>query len=90
MPSQIRVDEITNLEGTSGPEFPFGVSIPSGNLIINGDINITGVMTAGHISATNVTAGIVTAASFEGDASGLDGLPILGESKAIAFAIIQS
>ena len=53
-------------------------------------INLTGVLTAGHVSATNVTAGIVTATSFEGDASGLGGLPVLGESKAIAFAIIQS
>lgn len=90
MPSQIRVDEITNLEGSAGPQFPFGVTIPSGNLVINGDLNLTGVMTAGHVSATNMTAGIVTATTFEGDASGLGGLPVLGESKAIAFAIIQS
>lgn len=90
MPSQIRVDEITNLEGNAGPEFPFGVTVPSGNIIINGDLNLTGVITAGHFSATNMTAGIVTATSFEGDASGLGGLTVLGESKAIAFAIIQS
>lgn len=90
MPSQIRVDEITNLEGNAGPEFPFGVTIPSGSLVINGDVNLSGVITAGHISATNVTAGVLTATSFEGDASGLGGLPVLGESKAIAFAIIQS
>ena len=90
MPSQIRVDEITNLEGNSGPEFPFGISIPSGNLVVNGDINITGVLTAGHVSATNMNAGVINATSFEGDGSQLGGLPVLGESKAIAFAIIQS
>ncbi len=91
MASQVRVDQITDVEGTGAPELTYGATLPSGSVLTcNGNLNISGIATVGFITATNMTAGIVTATSFVGDGSQLSGLPVLGESKAIAFAIIQS
>lgn len=90
MPSQVRVDSIVNLNGDSAPELTYGATIPSGaTLTSSGNFNISGVATVGFLTASNVTAGVITATSFAGDGSGLTGLQVLGSSKAIAFAIIQ-
>ena len=90
MPSQIRVDSIVNLNGDSAPELTYGATIPPGStLTSSGNFSISGVATVGFLTASNVTAGVMTATSFVGDGSGLTGLQILGSSKAIAFAIIQ-
>ena len=92
MPSQIRVDSITDLNGTGPVELLYGGSFPSGSkLTVNGDVNITGVSTVGFLTAANASIiGIVTATSFVGDGSGLTGVQSVGESKSIAFAIIGS
>lgn len=91
MASQVRVNQITDIEGTGAPELTYGATLPSGStLTSSGNVNISGIATIGFITTTHMTAGIVTATSFVGDGSQLSGLPVLGESKAIAFAIIQS
>ena len=94
MPSQIRVDTITDLNGSGPVELTYGASFPSGSqLNIQGDVNInaTGISTVGFLSATSINAsGIVTATSFVGDGSGLLAVPTVSASKSIALAIIGS
>ncbi len=90
MASQVRVDQITNLNGDGAPELVYGATVPSGGTFTaGGDLNLTGVTTVGFLTTQNVTVGVITAASFVGDGSGLTGLPVLGEAKAIAFAYLQ-
>jgi len=90
MASQVRVDQITDFLGNGAPELVYGATVPSGaTLIANGDLNLTGVTTVGFLTTQNATVGIVTAGFFVGDGSGLTGLQVLGEAKAIAFAYLQ-
>ena len=90
MPSQIRVDSITDLNGTGVVELTHGASFPSGSkLTHNGNINIVGVATIGLLSATDMNvSGIVTASSFVGDGSQLQGVQSVSESKSIALKVI--
>ncbi len=90
MASQVRVDQITNLNGDGSPELVYGATVPSGQpFTVNGNLNLTGVATVGFLTTQNATVGIVTASFFVGDGSGLTGLSVLGEAKAIAFAYLQ-
>ena len=90
MASQVRVDQITNLNGDGATELVYGATIPSGQPFnVGGDLNITGVTTVGFLTAQNATVGVITANKFVGDGSGLTGLQVLGEAKAIAFAYLQ-
>jgi len=73
--STLRVNKISNLNDDGPVEFTKGIEIPAGQLL-NGNINITGV---------------VTATSFVGSGIGLTTLGVPGEvrtSKAIALTII--
>ena len=92
MPSQIRVDTITDLNGSGPVELTYGASFPPGSqLNIQGNVNIsaTGISTVGALSATSINAsGIVTATSFVGNGSGLTGVPSVSASKSIALKII--
>ena len=92
MPSQIRVDTITDLNGSGPVELTYGASFPSGSqLNIQGNVNIsaTGISTVGFLSATSINAsGIVTATSFVGNGSGLTGVPSVSASKSIALRYI--
>jgi len=92
MPSQIRVDSISNLNGSGAVELTYGASIPStGKVKVEGNINIAGVSTVGFLTVTNANiSGVITATSFVGDGSGLTGIPVATEAKTIAFAIIGS
>ena len=91
MASQIRVDQVVDVAGPGAPELTYGATLASGGTFdVSGNLNITGIATVGVVTATNVVAGFVTASNFAGDGSQLTGLTVLGESKAIAFAIIQS
>lgn len=92
MPSQIRVDSITDLNGTGAVELTYGATLPSGSrLTVNGNLNVSGVSTVGFLTASNANiTGIITASSFKGNGSGLIGVPSVGASKSIAFAIIGS
>ena len=68
--SEIRVNTIVAAEGTSAPNLPYGVSIPTGMGITGaGAINITGVCTAGIVTATNLYG------TLNGNATGLTGTP---------------
>ena len=92
MPSQIRVDSITDLNGTSATELTYGAILPAlSKLTVNGNINVAGLSTVGILSATNaVVTGIVTATSFRGDGSQLTGVQTVSTSKSIALAIVGS
>jgi len=71
--SRIRADKIVNRAGTGAPQLTYGASIPVGyGLTGAGDINITGVATAGSFSGAltgNVTGNVT------GNATGLSGTP---------------
>ena len=92
MPSQIRVDSITDLNGTGATQLTYGATLPSGSrLNVQGNVNISGVSTVGLLSATNVSvSGIVTATSFIGDGSGLSNITTVSASKSIALKYIIS
>ena len=92
MPSQIRVDSITDLNGNGPTELPYGATLPTGSSFdIQGNINVSGISTVGVISASSaVVSGIVTASSFVGDGSGLTGVKTVNAGKSIALAIIGS
>jgi hypothetical protein len=92
MPSQVRVDSISNLNGDGPITLPYGASFPSGTgFDIVGNMNVAGVATVGIISATGaVVSGVVTATSFVGDGSGLTAVPSVSSAKSIALAIIGS
>ena len=88
--ARLKVDSIRNRNDDGAPSLPKGASIPSGaTLTANGNLSVTGVSTVGFLTTQNATVGIVTASSFVGDGSGLTGLSVLGEAKAIAFAYLQ-
>jgi hypothetical protein len=88
--ARLKVDSIRNRNDDGAPSLPKGATIPSGaTLTANGDLNLTGVTTVGFLTTQNAIVGIVTAGSFVGDGSGLTGLSVLGEAKAIAFAYLQ-
>ena len=51
--SEIRVNTIVAAEGTSAPNLPYGVSVPTGmGLTGAGGINITGIITAANFDGT--------------------------------------
>lgn len=90
MASQVRVDNIADLNGTGSVEFSKGATIPSGQTLTNnGNFNITGVSTVGFLTASNISvSGIVTATSFIGNGSGLFGINVVSPAKSIALKYI--
>lgn len=92
MPSQIRVDAITDVNGTGAVTLGFGASLPAGSVFnVQGNINISGIATIGLLTARNANiSGILTATTFVGNGSGLQGVPTVSSSKSIALAIIGS
>ena len=68
--SEIRVNTIVAAEGTSAPNLPYGIQVPTGMGITGaGGLNITGVCTAGIVTATNLYG------TLNGNATGLTGTP---------------
>ena len=68
--SEIRVNTITSAEGTSAPTMTYGFQVPTGMGITGaGGINITGVCTAGIVTATNLYG------TLNGNSTGLSGTP---------------
>ena len=68
--SEIRVNRVVSAEGTSAPNLPYGVQVPTGMGITGaGGINISGVCTAGIITATNLYG------TLNGNSTGLTGTP---------------
>ena len=59
--SVLRVNQITDLDGTGAVEFSQGVSVPA-NQTITGDINLSGICTAtafvGNGDGITVTGGV--------------------------------
>ena len=90
--SKIKVDEITSYDPPNqAVQLTQGATVPNGQtLTVNGDMNLgTGTITTGAISGTNITAtGTVTAASFVGDATNIDNLPVTSVSKSVAHIFI--
>ena len=90
MPSQIRVDSITDALGTGPVTLGYGASLPSGSIFnVQGNVNISVAATVGFLTAKNANvSGIITATSFVGDGSGLQGVPTVSSAKSIALKII--
>ena len=71
--SEIRVNTVVAAEGTSAPNLPYGIQVPTGMGITGaGGINITGVATAGSFVG-NITGNVTGNTS--GTAGGLTGTP---------------
>ena len=69
--SKIKVNSIVNKNDNGATELTRGATVPSGQLFTaNGNVNITGV---------------VTATSFSGNGSGLTNIPVATQGKAIAY-----
>jgi hypothetical protein len=90
MPSKIQVDEISNLAGTGGPDFPKGLSSASGKQAqINGNANLVGIATLSTVDAAQINStGIVTATTFSGSAAGLTGLPTITQSTGCSLFVL--
>lgn len=89
--SQIRVNSVEGQDPIGPVLVSYGATIPAGGTFrINGNANfVTGVITASSHSGTNViSSGILTATSFVGSASGFTNLPVINNSKSIAFTLI--
>ena len=68
--SEIRVNTIVAAEGTSAPNLPYGIQLPVGYGITGaGGLNITGVCTAGIVTATSLYGAL------NGNSTGLTGTP---------------
>jgi hypothetical protein len=87
--SKILVDSITDINGTGAVSFPNSAIVPDGGtIVLNGNLNV-GVATVGLITATDINATTINASGgFSGDGSGLTGLPIVDDAKAIALTLI--
>lgn len=69
--SKLRINSLVNRSDNGAPELSRGAVVPSGQTFtVNGNVNIVGV---------------VTASNFVGNGSGLTGLSIATQSKAIAY-----
>ena len=89
MSFNLRVTSITNKNDSGSVELSQGVVIPSGqSLSVSGNHNIIGVATVGFLTASNVTAGVITATSFAGDGTNLTNITTVSLSKAIALKYI--
>lgn len=89
--SQFQVDSIEAYDPVGPVLVSYGATIPPGGTFsIDGDANfITGVITAVSHSGNNViSSGIITASSFVGNSSGFSNLPVINNSKSIAFTLI--
>ena len=89
--SKIKVNSIEAADPVGPVVVSYGATVPAGGTFtINGNANFAGIITAGSHSGTNVSvsSGIVTAASFSGSASGFTNLPVINNSKSIAFTLI--
>jgi len=82
--SRLRADKLVNRAATGAPQLTYGASIPVGyGLTGAGDINITGVATAGSFSGAltgNVTGNVT------GNATGLSGTPNI----VVGFATVSN
>jgi hypothetical protein len=88
--SKIQVDSIEAYEPAGPVQVSYGASIPSGGtFVVNGNFNTTGVVTATTLAGTNISSsGSITAGSLVGDSSGLTALPVISNSRSIAFTFI--
>jgi len=87
--ARLRVNTIVDRNDNGAPSLVYGATIPSGGTLnISGNVNSTGISTVGFLSVTNASVGIVTAATFVGDGSGLTGIQVVSPSKSIAFKMI--
>ena len=88
--SKISVDSIEAYDPVGPVTVSMGASITGGAFIVNGNANFSsGILTVTSHTGTqaNIT-GILTAGSYVGSAENLSSLPVIGDSKAIAFTFL--
>lgn len=89
--SKILVNSIEAYDPVGPVNVSYGATIPSGAVFqINGNTDFSpGVVTIGTYSGGNIVAtGVVTASSFVGTSTGFTNLPVINDSKAIAFTLL--
>jgi hypothetical protein len=90
--SKIKVNSVVNKTDDGQVELTRGATIPSGQqLTVNGNLNITGVLTSTNYNATNVNVtGVITATTFVGSGANLTNLPSVNAGKILAYKKIFS
>ena len=88
--SKISVDSIEAYDPAGPVTVSMGASVTGGSLTINGNANfLSGIVTATQHSGTSVNiSGILTASSFVGSAANMASLPVISDSKAIAYTFL--
>jgi hypothetical protein len=90
--SKIKANSIVNKTDDGQVELTRGATIPSGQqLNVNGNFNVTGILTASNYEATDVNVtGVITATSFVGSGANLTNLPSVSAGKIIGYKKILS
>lgn len=89
--SKLLVNSIQSFDPVGQPVIvSYGASVPSGQIFqVNGNVNVTGVITASTHSGTSInSSGILTATTFFGSSSGMTALPVISDGKTIGFTLI--
>ena len=89
--SKIKVDSVESYDPPSQPiELVQGATVPSGKtMTINGNASVTGTVSAGTLSGTDINAsGAITANAFVGDSTNITALPVIAFGKAVAHTFI--
>jgi|GEM_PF-2210615 len=87
---RIRSDSIVNKNGDGSIQFSNGAVAAEGQpIIVQGNLNISGIATVGFLTAKNANiTGVITATSFVGDGSQLTNIPTVNTSRSIALRYI--
>jgi hypothetical protein len=87
--SKIKVDSIEAYDPPGPVNLPYGAILPAGSTFeLGGNHNITGIVTTGSCTATNVNVNGTLVGTFVGDSSTITGLPVINEGKAVTFSMI--
>jgi hypothetical protein len=88
--SKILVDSIESYDPPGPVIVSYGASIPAGQTFqVNGNVNITGIVTAGTHNGTQINSnGTLSANALFGNSVGMTALPVIDDGKTIGFTLI--
>lgn len=86
----IRTNSVVNKTNTGAVNAVYGTRVSTGVHNVLGDIRVSGIATVGFVTTKNANVtGVVTATSFVGDGSQLQGIPSVSPGKSIALKLIM-
>ena len=89
--ARLRVNTIVNRNDNGVVILGYGASLPSGSIFnVQSNATVSGIATVGFLTARNANvSGVITATTFVGNGSQLQGVPITSASKSIALKLIM-